>query len=844
MRRLLTDGWRFQLGDPTPPVGPSHLAGYMANKAGYARGPARPTFDDSDWRVVDVPHDWAIEGAPAREHHLSQGYLPRGVGWYRRAFALDPAERGKRLTLTFDGVATHCTVYVNGHLLHRNWCGYTPFTVYFTDVATFGPDAPNVVAVRVDATTMEGWWYEGAGLYRDVWLGVADPLHIDDVFVTSDLNADGSAMLTIRTTVANDADASAMFDVAHAVEGAAASDRHSLDARTTREFVTTLRIDRPTLWSIDSPHLYSLKTTLGDAARFTPFGIRTIRFTSDGFVLNGHHVLLKGTCNHQDHAGLGVAVPESIDRFRIAQLKSIGSNAYRSAHNPPSRGVLDACDALGLVVMDENRTFGSSPDHVAQLDAMILRDRNHPSVVLWSICNEESIQGTPVAANIARSMIARVKQLDPSRPVTGAVSGGLMDDVGLAANVFEVMSVNYNLPLHDAYHAKHPSVPLIVAETGCTYATRGTTTTAGHHFASDDATFAPWGQTARATWEHVVARPYLAGMFVWTGFDYRGEPTPHEWPSVQSHWGLFDLCGFEKDAARLHRSFFTGESFTPTPPGDPTIAVVAIGLEVHPTMSSDRIVADGRFALPITLFALDANGTRVPCASTPITIDVRGPARLIGVGNGDPTSHAPAKGDAIPLFNGLAQAIVQTTRNAGDVTIIARSPGLPAATLTLASVVDPNPIPRVPIVVPRHLVGGWRMSAIVATPPDPFVVVSDQDMNTWDRVDPAAGPQAAWSRAGGHALYRAKLAPPKSMHATGGTIVVGRVVADRVDVWIDQTLVATRDPIDGELRVPFDPSASPRQLTLRLTARAGAAGLSAAVELRRQDGQSESSKSG
>jgi hypothetical protein len=297
----------------------------------------------------------------------------------------------------------------------------------------------------------------------------------------------------------------------------------------------------------------------------------------------------------------------------------MGCNAIRCAHNPPTPELLDACDELGMLVIDENRLFGSSVEHLHQLDAMVRRDRNHPSVILWSICNEEAIQGTAISGQIARTMIARVQQLDPTRPVTAAVSGGLLND-GAIGSVVPVMSINYQLAKHDEYHAKYPNIPLIAGETGCVYATRGETSTdiEKHRHADDDTGTAPWGTKARETFDFVMARPFIAGYFVWTGFDYRGEPPPHAWPSVQTHWGLLDLCGFPKETAFRHSEWWGGSLH-----GGQNLmgsyermrvqetSAVAWGAEVDPTSALDPIVSDGEHAFCVTVFAVDASGARV-----------------------------------------------------------------------------------------------------------------------------------------------------------------------------------------------------------------------------------------
>lgn len=906
----LDAAWRFHLGEIDPPLPNTHLAAYMLNKAGYARGGAKAAWDDSDWRVVDLPHDWSVEGSFSPDHHVDAGFLPRGVGWYRRHFVLDDADRGRHLAITFDGVATHCTVYVNGHLLHRNFCGYTPFAIDISDVARFGEDDVNMIAVRVDATYAQGWWYEGAGIYRHVWLTKASPLHIvaDGVYVRPERKAGGRWDTHVETTLQNSSDDPINCAVICAFAG---RDWHAVETvppRTTRTLRHMIVVSKPELWSLASPRLHELNTRVVARDQIvdtvtTRFGFRTIRFDAgDGFFLNHEPLKLKGTCNHQDHAGVGVAVPDSIHEFRIRRLKEMGCNVYRAAHHPPARALLEACDRLGMLVMDENRNFGSSPEHLAQLRAMVRRDRNHPSVILWSICNEEAIQGTPIAANIARAMTAEVKRLDPSRPVMAAVSGGILNDDGLAA-AMPFVGINYQLPVNDQFHAKHPRVPVVAAETHCVLSTRGTyeTDPSKHVFASYDADTAPWGATARETWRFVAARPYLAGLFAWTGFDYRGEPTPHAWPCVSSQFGMLDLCGFEKDAFFLHKAFFTGragqpfvhilphwnwtgrggepihvractncdavelflngeslgrqvvdpiemaEWQVPYRPGvltaqgyrdgqaaadariDTTGPAVALGLEVHPSARVDRISADGHFAIPITVFALDARGRRVPTAEPHATFALDGPGRIIGVGNGDPTSHEPNRAMSRTLFRGLAQAIVQTTTTPGTVTLRATAPGLASAVLALESTAVPAR-PSLPPARRKLFLTDWRMSPITPARPDPRQDVLAQDVNSWDRVEPGR-PQAQWQQAGGYAMYRATVVPPHSIQLRGGRIVFHRV-SGAAEVFVDGQPLATKpESAPAPIEIPLQPTSGPVALSLIVHADRSQAGLEGRVEL-------------
>jgi beta-galactosidase len=911
----LDAGWLFHLGDVPSPLPPTHIAAYMANKAGWARGAAGPNFDDSDWPSVDLPHDWSAEGKLDPANHLSNGYLPRGVGWYRRYFRLEESDRGKYLALRFDGVATHCTVFVNGHVVHRNFCGYTPFTIDISDIATFGEQL-NVIAVLVDATPVEGWWYEGAGIYRHVWLTKAAQVHVtDELHVNPVRNGDGTWTVLAELEVTNVGEEDLAVDVAWTLldsDGVRiARDtpvaNSVLTTRATRQFHFAPILREPRLWSLEQPALYRFHVALStgeevvDEASVT-FGFRSILFNPGmGFFLNGKPIKLLGTCNHQDHAGVGVAVPDSIHEFRIRRLKDMGCNAYRCAHNPPAPELLDACDRLGMLVMDENRSFGSSPEHLEQLRTMVRRDRNHPSVICWSLCNEEAVQGTPAAANIARTMQAAVKQLDPSRPVTAAVSGGLLNDNCIADSI-EVVGMNYQLNLYDPFHAKHPTTPLLAAETHCAYSTRGEYETNKDRrvFASYDSEHAPWGAMARQTWRAVSSRPFVAGLFIWTGFDYRGEPTPHEWPSVSTHWGILDTCGFPKDAFYLHKAWFTNEPFVhllphwnwparegqpirvmaftncdavelslndrligaranvdpiemvewsvPYEPGrlkavgyrhgdvvassfvETTSEAVALEMEIHPSFEATTIPADSAFAVPVTVFAIDAQSRRVPTARPPVEFALTGPGEILGVGNGDPNCHELDKASSRSLFNGLAQVIVQTTSAAGEIVLEARSSGLRSASLKMTS--TPADRPAVAPAKRRHFITDWRMSRITPDRPDVNQAIAEQDMNSWERVDLTAGAQQVWATNSGHAIYRATFTPPKSMQSRGGRIVLHEIIGS-ADVFIDGVMSASKSALmPGSIEIQRSPANGPATISVLIASNGGSpAGLSRGVEM-------------
>jgi beta-galactosidase len=570
-RLSMDEGWRFHLGDiPMRPL-VGHDMSYnnaKAGNAGVAWEAAGPDYDDSAWRKLDLPHDWAVEGPFDPKANESEGYRPRGFGWYRRYLQLDERDKDKHFELQFDGIASHCTVWFNGTVVHRNFCGYNSFVIDITPFAKFGKSV-NTIAIRVDAEVQEGWWYEGAGLYRHTWLVKRNPVHLQTygVFACPVRDAQGQWTVPVEATLYNQEKEAVPVEVTAEL---IAPDGKSLVSGKTSVSVPVLgeatgkiplQVAAPQLWSLETPTLYTVRVTALRAGQVSDeasvrCGFRTIRFDADrGFFLNDKPVKLKGTCNHQDHAGVGVAVPDALQDFRVRRLKELGSNAYRAAHNPPAPELLDACDRQGLLVMDENRNFNCSPDYLYQLRTMVLRDRNHPSVILWSVFNEEPMQGTPQGREMVRRMVAEVRQHDTTRPVTAAMSGGTDGATGVFEAV-DVMGFNYQQGGYDSFHKKHPTLPITSSEDTSCFMTRG-------EFANDkvrnvissyDTEFPGWGATHRKAWREIATRPFVAGGFVWTGFDYRGEPQRLRWPSVSSVFGIMDTCGFPKTAYYIHQA--------------------------------------------------------------------------------------------------------------------------------------------------------------------------------------------------------------------------------------------------------------------------------------------------
>jgi beta-galactosidase len=577
---LMDFNWRFAFGhatDPAKDFDPSNNFFTYLAKAGYGAGAASADFDDRGWRTLNLPHDWAAEVSFSSRGSSSHGYKAIGknfpetsVGWYRKRFFIPATDLGRHITIDFDGAFRDSQVWVNGFYLGREPSGYSPFGYNITDYLNYGGD--NVIAVRVDATLEEGWFYEGAGIYRHVWLTKTAPLHVAKwgTFVTTEVKND-SADVTARVTVNNDSAKDASFEVEQSVLNAegqsVASGRVknlSLQPGATTEISSVLKVSNPKLWSVETPYLHKLVTSIRQGDKVvdhyeTPFGIRTIRWdANEGFFLNGKRVELKGTCCHQDHAGVGVAVPDELNTFRIEQLKKMGSNALRTSHNAPTTELLDACDRLGMLVMDENREYGINPHQLGELERLILRDRNHPCVVIWSLGNEEwAIEGNEKGTRITQTMQTFAQRLDPTRRFTVANSGGWGRGNSLSVDV-----MGFNYFTHgdtDEQHRQFPNKPSVATEEASTFSTRGiyVEDRAHQHLTAYDVNKPDWGAQAEKAWTHYADRSYVAGLFEWTGFDYRGEMTPFDWPAISSQFGILDTCGFPKDNFYYYQAWWS-----------------------------------------------------------------------------------------------------------------------------------------------------------------------------------------------------------------------------------------------------------------------------------------------
>jgi beta-galactosidase len=570
-QRLSMDpGWRFTLGDPA--------------------GAERPSFDDREWRTVDLPHDWSIEGTPDENAPGGggMGYFPAGIGWYRKTFRVPAGTPGREVWLEFDGVYMNSDIWINGvHLGHRPY-GYISF-VY--DVTQHLVPGLNVVAVRVDNSSQpNSRWYTGSGIYRHVWLTLGDRLHVGHwgTYVTTPRADSAGAEVVVRTRVENGYGAprggvlrSVVMDRAGR-EVARTETPFSLAAGQEVDLQQHLRVDAPQLWSIDSPHLYALHSMVREGKRtadvaITKFGIRRIAYDKDrGFLLNGRQVKMRGVNLHHDAGGLGAAVPEQVWRRRLEALKAMGANAIRTAHNPPAPEFLDLCDRLGFLVMAEafdEWTVGKVPEgnhkyfaEWSERDVIdfVHRDRNHPSIVLWSAGNEIGEQTTPDGVQVLRRLVEIFHREDPTRPVTTGNDNIAADGrpTTLAfLNALDIVGYNYvdrwrerRELFAEADRHDHPDWKMIGTESGSVFQSFDDRYSLGPDSAVVQPNYNVGMLQAERLWKWVTLHDYFAGSFMWTGIDYLGEST---WPFKGFASGALDITGAPKDMYYLYQSLWS-----------------------------------------------------------------------------------------------------------------------------------------------------------------------------------------------------------------------------------------------------------------------------------------------
>ena len=590
-RICFDEDWQFALGNAASPekdfgCGTEYF-NYLTKAASiHNAGPYSEKFDASSWKTVDLPHDWVVDLPFAPEASHSHGYKTVGykypetsVGWYRKTFTVPQDDLGKHVWLEFDGIFRDARVWVNGFYLGHEPSGYATQVYDISEYLNYGGE--NLVCVRADATLEEGWFYEGAGIYRHVWLNKSAPLHVVPfgTFISAVFPEKGNfskAVLNIETTVKNDGLALADYHLKHTLKdkegrevGLVASDSAVLGLPAKQESTTTVQmaVENPNLWSTESPYIYNVYTEVYSGDRLvdaytTPIGIRHIAFDPDkGFFLNGQHVKLKGVNMHQDHPGVGSGIPDALQAYRLKQLKRLGCNAYRASHNPMTPEMLTACDTLGFLVIEENRLTGINREHIDLLQRMIRRDRNHPSIILWSVGNEEwGIEWKETGTRIAASMREYCHRIDPTRPMTVASSSG--PAILIPA---DVAGYNYILQNPVEQHRRdYPQRCALGSEETSGCGTRGVyfdQPGTGRMVAHNRRPNGPDSllNCIERGWKFYDERPYLAGLFYWTGFDYRGEPNPMKFPATGSQFGILDYCGFPKDEAYYLKAWWTDE---------------------------------------------------------------------------------------------------------------------------------------------------------------------------------------------------------------------------------------------------------------------------------------------
>jgi beta-galactosidase len=581
--QLLFDfGWKFFMGNGADP---RRDLGFGMGQGDFAKSGefwfATQKFDDSKWRDLNLPHDWAVELPFVRdEEQNSHGYKPLGrrypetsVGWYRRTFDIPKEDAGKHISILFDGAFRDALVFLNGYFIGRNDNGYAPFMFDLSDFLNYG--GKNYLVVRMDASFGDGWFYEGAGIYRHVWLTKTDALHIErwESYVRSPEPGKGTGrLLDLGTVLKNHGKAAEscivrwkILDADGKVVANAESAPKSIPPDASAGFTASASVQNAQRWSIETPYLYSAIVSvetggkLRDAERIN-FGVRDLKWDAyKGFFLNGKPVKIKGTCNHQDHAGVGAAIPDRLQWYRLAVLKDMGGNAVRTSHNMPTPEWVEACDRMGMMMMCETRLMNSNPEGMAQLEAMVKRYRNSPSIILWSMGNEEwTMMPQPQGVPVIDAMIARTHQLDPTRLCTAAVNDAFKTKF---PEQLDVMGFNYNLNVIDDWHKAHPKTPSVGSETASTVCTRGIyeTDKLRNWVSSYDLNHTDWSELAEQWWKFYATRDWLSGGFAWTGFDYRGEPTPYGWPSINSQFGIVDMCGFPKDNFYYYKAWWGSE---------------------------------------------------------------------------------------------------------------------------------------------------------------------------------------------------------------------------------------------------------------------------------------------
>ena len=568
-------------------------------------------INDANWRTLNLPHDWSIEGTFSKDNPATPGggALPGGIGWYRKTFTIPSTEKNKIVLIDFDGVYRNSEVWINGHSLGVRPNGYISFQYDLTPYLNYG-NQPNVIAVKVDNSKQpNSRWYSGSGIYRNVWLVTTNKIHVDHwgTFITTPTVSDKETTVNVLTKVANVAGSAEPITITTTLYDASgkavAQSSITLGADKESKAQQTLKVSNPKLWSIDEPYLYKAVSQIKSGTQIldtyeTPFGIRYFNFDiNKGFSLNGKPVKILGVCDHHDLGALGSAINTRALQRQLEILKAMGCNGIRTSHNPPAPELLNLCDKMGFIVMDEAFDMWAKQKtrydyhlywkewHKKDLEDQIMRDRNHPSVFIWSIGNEIPEQWDDPSKDtsgrvIAWELVNIVKALDTTRAITTANNEVSTRNNIIQSGAFDLIGYNYNHQIWDKFHERWPGKKMIVTESTSALETRGyydlvpfdtirrwpkrwdlpfTNPNGGYTVSAYDNVSAPWGSTHEESIKALLKSEHVSGMYIWTGFDYLGEPTPYSWPARSSYFGIVDLAGFPKDVYYLYQSIFTNK---------------------------------------------------------------------------------------------------------------------------------------------------------------------------------------------------------------------------------------------------------------------------------------------
>jgi len=747
-------------------------------------------LDISKWKTLNLPHDWSIEGEFRKDNPagVGGGALPGGIGWYRKSFIIPKSSKEKIIYIDFDGIYRNSEVWINGHYLGFRPYGYSSFRYELTPYLKFGEQ--NIIAVKVDNSKQpDSRWYSGSGIYRNVWLITAGKVHVDHwgTFIRTPEVTNQSAKVSIQIKIRNASQKSQPVKIKTTIldkddkEVAEAESETNISVDSIAEVVQTMYVSNPVLWSIENPYLYKAVTTIFSQEKAfddyeTSFGIRTFNFDIDkGFFLNGKPLKIKGVCNHHDLGCLGSAINKRALERQLEIMKEMGVNGIRTSHNPPAPELLDLCDRMGFIVMDEAFDMWKKKKtefdyalywdewHARDIEDMVLRDRNHPSVFIWSIGNEVMEQWDKNDSSgtiIARELASLIRNLDDTRPVTANCNDQDTLNPVIRSGTLDLVGYSYNQKGFIQFPEIYPGKKFIASETTSALASRGhydmpsdsirrwpirwdipfTTGNPDNTCSSYDNCSAPWGSTHEETWKIVKKHEFMSCMYIWTGFDYLGEPTPYSWPSRSSYFGIVDLAGFPKDAYYMYQSEWTnkpvlhlfphwnwnagdtidvwcysnceevelflndnslgtikktGEDLhlqwrTVFIPGtlkaigrsegkeDLIRIIKTAGTAAKINLEADRkvISADGEDLCFITIKILDKDGTVVPYADNLVNFEISGVGRIIGVDNGLQTSHESFKTSYRKAFNGLCLVVLQSDEKAGKIRLKAKSEGI------------------------------------------------------------------------------------------------------------------------------------------------------------------------